>query len=167
MSRTSLSCTLVAVAFSLLSFGCAGTEWQKVQVAPGYQAPKQLKVSIMVQVDSDHVQEAVAAFQQALSAELTSRGITAEFIKGAADPTSSQLSVVEWNQGVRALRWLGFGGEGHILVMVKSLSGNGQPGIDGHARGWVRGGAFGGASYNAAIEAGRAIGKAIATGTAG
>jgi hypothetical protein len=167
MNRTSLRPALLIAAFSLLGFGCAGTDWQRVQVAPDYQAPKQMKISIVMQAASEHAQEATVAFQQALLSELASRGITATLVAGPADPSSSQMSVVEWNQGVRALRWLGFGGQAHILVMVKSLSGTGQPGVDGQARSWLRGGAFGGDSYNAATEAGRSIAKVIATGKAG
>jgi hypothetical protein len=137
-----------------------------MKVAPSYHAPKQLKVALVAQGNGEHTAEAMQAMQKALADGLSSKGISATFVAGAEDAAAANLTVTEWDQGVRALRWLiGFGaGEASIVVLVKSPSADGQGGLDGTARGWVRSGFFGGDSYDAAAQAGHLIADAIATG---
>ena len=158
----------VALGVSALLAGCAGAEWQQVTVAPNYQAPKQVKVAIISQSTSENSAGALEALQAAMADTLSGKGIQATFVAPPAGPPDGDVSVAEWNQGSRALRWLiGFGaGEGTIIVKVKSPSADGQAGIDGTARGWIRSGFFGGSSYTAATEAGHLIAKAIITGKA-
>lgn len=158
----------VVLGFSALVMGCAGAEWQQVTVSPTYQAPKQVKVALATQAATQNSDGATQALQAAMAETFASKGITATFVAPPVGPPDGSMSVAEWNQGSRALRWLvGFGaGEGTIVVSVKSPSADGQPGLDGTARGWVRGGFFGGSSYDAATEAGHLIAKAIITGKA-
>jgi hypothetical protein len=158
----------VVLGFSALVAGCAGAEWQQVTVSPTYQAPKQLKVALVMQSAAQNADGAMQALQAAMADTFSSKGINATFVAAPGGPPDGNMSVAEWNQGSRALRWLiGFGaGEGTIVVSVKSPSADGQPGVDGTARGWVRGGFFGGSSYDAATQAGHLIAKAIITGKA-
>jgi hypothetical protein len=167
MTTSSFARSLAVMGLSALLVGCAGTTWSQVQTAPGYQAPKQAKVVIMVQTQGEYLPEAVQELKASLASELASRKITATFQENPDGTPMTELRVVEWDQGSRGLRWLGFGGgEGHILVVVKSPSADGQPGYSGTARGYVKNGSFGGSSLNAASEAGAAIAQAIATGKA-
>jgi len=158
----------VVLSVSALVAGCAGAEWQQVTVSPTYQAPKQMKVALATQSTTENSAGAMQALQEAMAETFASKGINATFVAAPSGPPDGDMSVAEWNQGSRALRWLiGFGaGEGTILVKVKSPSADGQPGVDGVARGWVRSGWFGGSSYEAASEAGHLIAKAIITGKA-
>jgi hypothetical protein len=162
MTTASFARSLAVMGLSALLVGCAGTTWSQVQTAPGYQAPKQVKVVIMVQTQGEYLPEAVAELKASLTSELASKKITATFLQNPDGTPMTELSVVEWDQGSRGLR----GGEGHILVVVKSPSADGQPGYSGTARGYVKNGSFGGSSLNAASEAGAAIAQAIATGKA-
>jgi uncharacterized protein DUF4410 len=168
MQKLSVARWFVVLGFSALMAGCAGAEWQQVTVAPNYQAPKQLKVALVSASGAQNSEGAMQALQAAMADTLSSKGINATFVPAPSGPPDGNMSVAEWNQGSRALRWLiGFGaGEGTIVVSVKSPSADGQPGVDGTARGWVRGGFFGGSSYEAAKEAGVLIAKAIITGKA-
>ena len=168
MQKLSVARWSVVLGFSALMAGCAGAEWQQVSVSPTYQVPKQLKVALATQAASENSDGAMQALQAAMTDTFASKGITATFVAPPSGPPDGDMSVAEWNQGNRALRWLiGFGaGEGTILVKVKSPSADGQPGLDGTARGWVRSGWFGGSSYTAATEAGHLIAKAIITGKA-
>jgi len=166
MTTSSFVRSLAVMGLSALFLGCAGTTWTQVQTAPGYQAPKQTKVVVMVQTQGDdYLPDAVAELKASMASELKSRGITATFMQNPDGTPMTEVSVVEWDQGSRGLRWLGFGGgEGHILVVVKSPSATGQPGYSGTARGYVKSGWFGGSALNAASEAGIAIADAIASG---
>jgi hypothetical protein len=160
MNRASLARGLMVIGFAAAGIGCSGTTWQRVQVNPGYQPPKEVKVALVAQSGGEHLTEATQELQQALADEFAAQGVKATFVPPAEMP-STELSVVEWDQGSRALRWLGFGGgEGHIVVVVKSGGGA----LDGQARGFVRSGWFGGSSYNAAIDAGHHIARTISTG---
>jgi hypothetical protein len=153
------ACVLVA--------GCAGASWTQVQVSPAYQPPKAVTVTVLVQATKAHSAEAGQALQTALGEGLEGAGIKATFVPAAEGATQGDVTVAEWDQGSRALRWIGFGmGEGSIVVVVKTPSADGQAGLQGTARGWVKGGAFGGDSYESAVEAGHLIAKAIATGKA-
>jgi hypothetical protein len=156
----------VIVGFSAVMFGCSGASWQRVTVSPSYHAPKQLKVAVVTQGNSEHTAEALQAMQAALAEGLASSGITATFVAAPDEGLATNLTVTEWDQGVRALRWLfGFGaGEASIVVLVKSPSADGQPGVEGTARGWIRSGWFGGSSYDAATAAGHLIAASIANG---
>jgi hypothetical protein len=156
------------LVFAAFLGGCAGASWQKVEVAPGYQPPKELKIAMVGQSSSQHAAEALQALQASIEEGLKSHKITATFVTAPSGPPEAGMTVVEWDQGSKVLRWLiGFGaGEGAILVQVKSPSADGQAGLDGTARGWVKGGWFGGDSYASAVEAGHLIAKAIATGKA-
>lgn len=159
--------SLAVLGLSALLIGCAGTTWSQVQTSPGYKAPKQAKVVVMVQAQGEYLTEAVQELKSSLASELASNGITATFVQAPDGTPMTELNVVEWDEGSRGLRWLGFGGgEGHILVVVKSPSADGQPGYTGTARGYVKSGWFGGSSLNAASEAGLAIAQAIVTGKA-
>ena len=164
MGQTSLIRGSLALVFACLLAGCAGAKWQQVQVAPSYQPPKQLKIAVVSQSQSTQSDEAIQHLQSSLAANLKGRGITATFVPAPTAPQDANLTVVEWDRGVRALRWLGFGGEGHIVVVVKSPSADGQPGLDGNVRGYVKSGTFGGSSYISATEAGELIATTIATG---
>ena len=165
MKQASLLRALLVVGFSASLVGCAGTTWSQVQTTPGYQAPKQVKVVVTVQAQGEEIADAVKELKSSLVSELKSKGITGTILDLSDGTPTTELNVVEWDQGSRGLRWLGFGGgEGHILVVVKSPTANGQPGYSGTARGYVKSGWFGGASVNSAIEAGIAIADAIATG---
>jgi hypothetical protein len=167
MTTSSFVRSLALMGLSALLVGCAGTTWSQVQTAPGYQAPKQAKVVVVVQAQGEYLPEAVAELKASLASELASRKITATFVQAPDGTPMTEVNVVEWDMGSRGLRWLGFGGgEGHILVVVKSPSADGQPGYSGTARGYVKSGWFGGSSLNAASEAGVAIATAIATGKA-
>jgi hypothetical protein len=167
MTISSLARSFAVMALSALLVGCAGTTWSQVQTAPGYQAPKQTKVVILVQANGEGLAEAVAELKASLTSELSSKGITATFVQAPDGTPLTEVTVAEWDPGSRGLRWLGFGGgEGHILVLVKSPTAAGQPGYSGTARGYVKAGWFGGSSLNSASEAGIAIADAIATGKA-
>jgi hypothetical protein len=160
MNRAVLARGLMVIGFAAAGIGCSGTTWQRVQVNPGYQPPKEVKIAVVAQSGGEHLTEAVGQLQQALADEFASQGVKATFVQTAAEMPSTELNVVEWDQGSRALRWLGLGGgEGHIVVVVKSAAG-----LDGQARGFVRSGWFGGSSYNAAIDAGHHIARTISTG---
>jgi hypothetical protein len=168
MAETSSVRWILVVGVGLLAVGCAGATWKQAQIAPGYQAPKKLNVAIVVQATGEEVGPAVQLMRDNLEAELRDRGIAATFSEGPPDPATAELNVVEWDRGSQALRWLLFfgAGEGSMVVVVKSPSSDGQPGLNGQIRGWVRGGAFGGKAAEAACRAGQSIGKAIATGKA-
>jgi len=167
MTTSSFVRSLALIGLSALLVGCAGTTWSQVQTAPGYQAPKQAKIVVVVQASGEYLPEAVAELKASLVSELASRKITAAFVEASDGTPITDVTVVEWDMGSRGLRWLGFGGgEGHMLVVVKSPAADGQPGYSGTARGWVKSGWFGGSSLNAASEAGAAIAQAIATGKA-
>jgi hypothetical protein len=138
-----------------------------VQTAPAYQAPKQVKVVVMVQAQGEELTDAVAELRTSMASELKSRGIEATFIQAPDGSPVTEVNVVEWDPGSRGLRYLGFGGgEGHILVVVKSPAADGQLGYSGTTRGYIKSGWFGGSSMIAASEAGYAIAKAVATGKA-
>ena len=168
MQKLSVARWCQVLGFSALVAGCAGAEWQQVTVSPTYQPPKQVKVALASQSPTQNSDQAMQALQEAMADTFASKGITATFVAPPAGAPDASMSVAEWNQGSRALRWLiGFGaGEGTIVVTVKSPSADGQPGIDGTARGWIRSGWFGGSSLTAAQEAGHLIAKAIITGKA-
>jgi hypothetical protein len=164
MNRWSVGRGLAVVSFVALLAGCSGAEWQRVQVTPGYQPPKEVKIAVVTQATGPNMDDAIIELREALADEFAAQGVKATFVEKAADVPSAELSVVEWDRGVRALRWLGFGGEGHIVIIVKSGAAAGQPGLDGQSRGFVRSGWFGGSSYNAATYAGHQIARTIATG---
>ncbi len=167
MTTPSFARAFVVLGFAAVLVGCSGTQWSQVQTAPGYQAPKQVKVAIVVQAKGDEsLKDAVQSLQASLAKELTAKGITATFVPAPDGTPLSELTVAEWDEGSRALRWLGFGGEGHIIVVVKSPSADGQPGFSGTARGYIKSGWYGGSSLISAEEAGTAIGTAIASGKA-
>ena len=168
MQRQLVARWWVILGVSALVAGCAGAEWQQVTVSPTYQPPKQIRVALAAQTATQNSDGAMQALQAAMAETLADKGIAATFVPPPSGPPDGDMSVAEWNQGSRALRWLiGFGaGEGTIVVRVKSPSADGQPGLDGTARGWVRGGWYGGSSYAAAAEAGHLIAKAIITGKA-
>jgi hypothetical protein len=168
MQGRSIARWSLVLGFSALVAGCAGAEWQQVTISQNYQVPKQLKVALVSQSAAANSAGAMQALQAAMTETFTRKGITASFVAPPDGPPDSNMSLAEWNQGSRALRWLiGFGaGQGTIVVSVKSPSADGQPGIDGTARGWVKGGWFGGDSYDAAKEAGHLIATAIITGKA-
>jgi len=167
MTTSAFARAFVVLGFSALLYGCSGTQWSQVQTGPAYQAPKQVKVAIMVQAkDDESLKEAVQSLKDSLTKELTKKGITATFVAAPDGTPSTELTVAEWDEGSRALRWLGFGGEGHILIIVKSPSADGQPGFSGNARGYIKSGWYGGSSLISAEEAGWSIGNAIATGKA-
>ena len=169
MTKPSLFHALALVGFSALLVGCSGTTWSQVQTTPNYQAPKQMKVVVLVQAQGEEIADAVKELKASLAGELKSKGIAATIVDAPDGTPAAELNVVEWDPGSRGLRWLvgGFGaGEGHILVVVKSPSADGQPGYTGTARGFVKAGWFGGSSMNSASEAGYSIADAIATGKA-
>jgi ABC-type phosphate/phosphonate transport system substrate-binding protein len=167
MSISSIARSVAVMAVSALLVGCAGTTWSQVQTSSGYQAPKQAKVVIVVQANGEGLAEAVAELKASLASELSRKGITATFVQAPDGTPMTEMTVAEWDPGSRGLRWLGFGGgEGHVIVIVKSPTADGQPGYSGTARGYVKSGWFGGSSLNSASEAGAAIADAIATGKA-
>jgi hypothetical protein len=167
MTTSSCVRAFVVLGFSALLFGCSGTQWSQVQTAPSYQAPKQIKVAIMVQAKGDDsLKDAVQSLKDSLTKELAAKGITPTFVPAPDGTPLAELNVAEWDEGSRALRWLGFGGEGHIIIIVRSPSADGQPGFSGTARGYVKSGWYGGSSLISAEEAGTAIADAIATGKA-
>jgi hypothetical protein len=167
MTTSSFARAFAVLGFSALLVGCSGTQWSQVQTAPAYQAPKQIKVAIVVQAKGDEsLKDAAQSLKDALTKELTAKGITPTFVPAPDGTPAAELTVAEWDEGSRALRWLGFGGEGHIIVIVKSPSSDGQPGFSGTARGYIKSGWYGGSSLISAEEAGTAIGTAIATGKA-
>lgn len=146
--------------------GCAGAEWQDVHVAPGYQPPGLVTVAVVGQGSGATSNETLEALQTAIADELFEHGIKANFVPLANAPPRADVNVVEWDPGSKALRWLvGFGaGKGELLVVVRSQSRNGQPGVEGTAHGWVNSGWLGGTMNDAAEEAGHLIGETIATG---
>jgi len=148
--------------------GCAGASWQKMKVAQSYQAPKHLSVSVVWEAKGEDSPDALQALQAGLSDGLASKGIAATFVAAPGNEPQANVTVAEWDPGSRALRYLiGMGaGEGSIVVVVRSPSSDGQPGVEGKARGWVRGGLFGGSSDISATQAGHLIAEAIATGRA-
>ena len=168
MTGSSLVRGVILLGFCSLAGGCAGATWKGAHFDPSYKAPKQLNVAIVVQAKGEDVTEAVRVMREALSAELKNRGIAASFNEVSAVPASAELSVIEWVPGSQVLRYLvGFGaGAAAMVVVVKSPSVDGQPGLSGEVRGWVKSGMLGGNATNAASLAGQSIGKAIATGEA-
>ena len=167
MGRSSMVRGGGALLLSVFLVACAGAGWKQVQVAPTYHAPKQLKVAIAAQSTTEHSAEAMAQLQASLIERLASRGIAATVVTAPNESSDANVTIVEWNQGSRALRWLGFGGgRGTVVVLVKSPSADGHGGLEGNATGWVQGGWFGGSSYNAAQEAGHLIADSIASGKA-
>jgi hypothetical protein len=167
MTKSSLVRAFTIVGFSALLVGCSGTTWTQVQTSPAYQAPKELKVVVMVQAQGEEIADAVKELKASLAGELKSKGIAATIVDAPDGTPMAELNVVEWDPGSRGLRWLGFGGgEGHVVVVVKSPSADGQSGYNGTARGYVKAGWFGGSSMISASEAGYSIADAIATGKA-
>jgi hypothetical protein len=150
----------------VLLVACAGAEWQDIRVAQGYQPPGLVTVAVVGQGSGATSNETLEILQTAIADELFDHGIKANFVQLANPPPRADVTVVEWDPGSKALRWLvGFGaGKGEILVVVRSQSRNGQPGIEGTAHGWVNGGWFGGSMNDAAEKAGHLIGVTIATG---
>ena len=137
-----------------------------MHVAPGYQPPGLVTVAVVGQASGAESNEALEVLQSAIGDELFDHGIKANFIPAPNGPPRVDVTVVEWDPGSKALRWLvGFGaGQGEIMVVVRSQSRNGGPGVEGTAHGWVNGGWFGGNASDAAAEAGHLIGETIATG---
>ncbi|HEY1532918.1 MAG TPA: DUF4410 domain-containing protein [Polyangiaceae bacterium] len=125
-----------------------------------------MTVAVVGQGSGAASNEALEALQTAIADELFDHGIKANFIPASNGPPRADVTVVEWDPGSKAMRWLvGFGaGKGEILVVVRSQSRNGQLGVDGTAHGWVNGGWFGGNANDSAVEAGHLIGDMIATG---
>jgi hypothetical protein len=163
----SSSVRLIAVmGFVALLVGCAntGSTWSDAQTSPGYRAPQTLKVSVVVQTKGEDLDDAVKELMGSLRSELKSRGIRATFVERAGGSPMTELRVVEWAAGSRWKRyWRDDDGEGHIVVVVKSPSIDGQPGFNGTVRGYVKAGAwYGGSATISASEAGLAIAKAIA-----
>ncbi len=147
----------------VLLLGCSGASWQKVAVEPGYQPPKVMTVTVIARAS---LREASAALGEALVDELNGHGIKATLVPETAGTPDANITLEKFEPGSRALRWaIGFGsGEGQVVVSVESASANGDPGIDGTARGWVRGGFFGGSDNNSAAAAGQLIAETIANG---
>jgi hypothetical protein len=146
--------------------GCAGAEWQDVRVASGYQPPGLVTVAVVGQGSGAESNETLEALQAAIADELFEHGIKANFVPLANPPPRADVTIVEWDPGSKALRWLvGFGaGKGELLVLVRSQSRDGQPGVEGTVHGWVNSGWLGGSMNDAADEAGHLIGATIATG---
>jgi len=120
MQKLSVMRWCQVLGFSALLAGCAGAEWQQVTVSPTYQPPKQVKVALASQSPTQNSDQAMQALQEAMADTFASKGITATFVAPPAGPPDASMSVAEWNQGSRALRWLiGFGaGEGTIGKLV-------------------------------------------------
>jgi hypothetical protein len=157
---------VAAMGFVTLFVGCAntGSTWSHARTASDYQAPQKLKVSVVVQTQGEDLGNAVQELKSSLRSELKSRGIQATFADRADGSPMTELRVIEWTAGSRWKRyWRDDDGEGHIVVVVKSPSANGQPGFNGTVRGYVVAGAwYGGSAMISASEAGLAIAKAIA-----
>jgi Domain of unknown function (DUF4410) len=166
MKQLSVARWCVVVGFVVGAAGCSGASWQKVSVSPSYQAPKQLRVSLVAEASSEDSAIVINAMQSALAAGLASKGITVTFVAAPSGGPEANVTIAEWDPGSRALRYfVGFGaGQASIVVVVKSPSADGQPGVEGIARGWINAGFFGGDSEVAATEAGHLIADAIATG---
>jgi hypothetical protein len=145
---------------SLLLLGCAGADWKKVDVASGYKAPKEVTVVLKSSADGKGHEEAFATLKQAMADTFADHDVKAKFVESSGE-AETDISMVEWDPGNRALRWLGFGGAGRVLVVVKST------GVNGSAEGWINSGSFGGDANNAAEEAGVLIAETIATGQTG
>jgi hypothetical protein len=157
---------IVAMGFVALLVGCAntGSTWSHAQTPSGYRAPQTLKVSVVVKTQGEDLDDAVKELMGSLRSELKSRGIQATFAGKADGSPMTELRVVEWAAGSRWKRyWRDDDGEGHIVVVVKSPSLDGQPGFNGTVRGYVKAGVwYGGSASISASEAGLAIAKAIA-----
>lgn len=166
MERLSVILWCLVAGLCVAVAGCAGAEWQKVTVSPSYQVPKQLNVSVVWEAAYEGSTEALDALEAGLADGLASRGIMATFVAAPRGQPETNVTVAEWDPGSQALRYLiGFGaGAGSIVVRVQSPSADGQPGLQGAARGWVRGGFFGGRAEASATQVGQLIAEAIATG---
>ena len=98
-------CTLL-LGLSLAWLGaCSGASWQSVRVPQGYVPPREIKIAVVSRTNAYHVTEATEALATAVVSGLESEGIKATVVPA---PTGAEplVSVVEWNQGHRALRWL-------------------------------------------------------------
>ena len=102
MTTSAFARAFVVLGFSALLYGCSGTQWSQVQTGPAYQAPKQVKVAIMVQAkDDESLKEAVQSLKDSLTKELTKKGITATFVAAPHGTPSTDLTVAEWDEGSR------------------------------------------------------------------
>jgi hypothetical protein len=157
---------IAAMGLVALLVGCAntGSTWSHARTSSGYRAPQTLKVAVIVQTQGEDLDDAVQELMGSLRSELKSKGIQATFADRADGSPMTELRVVEWAAGSRWKRyWRDDDGEGHIVVVVKSPSLDGQPGFNGTVRGYVKVGAwYGGNATISASEAGLAIAKAIA-----
>lgn len=162
-----LRMVLRLATFTLLGLlaACSGASWQNIRVPPSYQAPKEMRIAVVNATNSYHSPEATQAVADALSDCLRREGIKVTIVPA---PTGIEplVSVVQWNQGQRALRWLTLGGGRATIVVVLQTPLNAPAGVTGTAHGYLSGGWFGGDSLTAAEEAGELIGKALATGKA-
>jgi hypothetical protein len=161
-SSLSVRICRVLIACTLL-LGCSSASWQQLEIESAYRPPKALTIAV---IGRPSTAEAAEALESALVDGLSSHGIKATIIPETAGAPDASVTIVKWDPGSRALRWLvPFGsGEGQVVVAVESSSADGQAGIDGTARGQVSGGFFGGSSDNAASAAGHLIADTIATG---
>jgi hypothetical protein len=165
MKKLSITRWCLVAALCASVAGCAGASWQTMTVSRSYHAPKHLNVSVIWKAKEDST-DALEALQEGLSDGLASKGIAATFVAAPGGEPQADVTVAEWDPGSRALRYLTsmIAGRGSIVVLVKSPSGDGQPGVEGTALGWVAGGVLGGSSDLSAMQAGHLIAEAIATG---
>jgi hypothetical protein len=159
---------VLLVFLCVLPAACAGANWKRSKVFASYQVPQQINVDISARTAGD-LSFPIALMREHIAEELNDRNIAVTFTFDRPPPGSAQVGIVEWEPGLRLLRFLLplFGlGQGTIDVFVRAPSRNGQPGLSGDVHGWVNWGALGGNSAISAAHAGKAIGRFIATGKA-
>jgi hypothetical protein len=155
--------SLRALVACVALLGCSGAEWQNVEVAPRYQRPRHLNVTVIASTTGEDLRELLQEFAMMLHDELKRHAIDATIASETAAPPRAEIDITEWDPGSQADRYLrGFGaGKGHIVVVVNVMGTDGTPALQGQVRAYVSGGLFGGSSMDAARAAARSIASAI------
>ncbi len=136
-------------------FGCAGGEWEKVEIEQGYRVPKQLTITVIAAPTEKERAEALA---NALVEELHKGGIVGVVVPAAGGAAEMNVTLYRSEFRPRGFAWA-MTRDGQVVVVVEVDTAT--LGIEGTAYGWVKNKSD---PSNAAAAVGKLIGKTIATG---
>lgn len=146
---------MAVILLSLLTFGCGGAEWHKVEIDSPYQVPKTLTISVGSPPD---LREPARTLALALADELHNRGIAAVILPPASGAAEINLMLYRWDTLSKEFSWTRpSSAKGTITVVVDTAT----IGVQGSVSGWRN---AGGTVNDAASSAGHLIGRTIATG---